>query len=135
VVTHPAPTHTYSLSLHDALPISLHELRHVAQFDKLTGKLKTPFFEQLAFALYGLNLPAWYFEGDAVQVETIYSDGGRGRLPSWEMPIRANILSGKSYNFNKYVLDSFKYNVPSYYTIGFFMSRYLTNHHGITSHG
>lgn len=114
--------------------LALHELRHVAQFDKLTGKLKAPFFEQLAFALYGLNLPAWYFEGDAVQVETIYSDGGRGRLPSWEMPIRANILSGKSYDFNKYVLGSFKDNVPSYYTIGFFMSSYLTNHHNIVSH-
>src|SRR5690606_30170757 len=114
--------------------LALHELRHVAQFDKLTGKLKAPFFEQLAFALYGLNLPAWYFEGDAVQVETIYSNGGRGRLPSWEMPIRANILSGKSYDFNKYVLGSFRDNVPSYYTIGFFMSSYLTNHHGIDSH-
>lgn len=114
--------------------LALHELRHAAQFDKLTGKLKAPFFEQLAFALYGLNLPAWYFEGDAVQVETIYSDGGRGRLPSWEMPIRANILSGKSYDFNKYVLGSFKDNVPSYYTIGFFMSSYLTNHYGIDSH-
>lgn len=114
--------------------LALHELRHVAQFDKLTGKIKAPFFEQLAFALYGLNLPAWYFEGDAVQVETIYSKGGRGRLPSWEMPIRANILSGKSYDFNKYVLGSFKDNVPSYYTIGFFMNSYLTNHHGIASH-
>lgn len=114
--------------------LALHELRHVAQFDKLTGKLKGPFFEQLAFALYGLNLPAWYFEGDAVQVETIYSSGGRGRLPSWEMPLRANILSGKSYDFNKYVLGSFKDNVPSYYTIGFFMNSYLTNHHGIASH-
>src|SRR5690606_11002982 len=31
--------------------LALHELRHVAQFDKLTGKLKAPFFEQLAFAL------------------------------------------------------------------------------------
>ncbi|NGM66707.1 hypothetical protein [Sphingobacterium sp. SGR-19] len=114
--------------------LALHELRHVAQFDKLTGKMKAPFFEQLAFALYGLNLPAWYFEGDAVQVETMYSEGGRGRLPSWEMPIRANILSGKSYGFNKYVLGSFKDNVPSYYTIGFFMSSYLTNHYGIASH-
>ncbi|PRD46639.1 hypothetical protein C5745_14595 [Sphingobacterium haloxyli] len=114
--------------------LALHELRHVAQFDKVAGKLKAPFFEQLAFALYGLNVPAWYFEGDAVQTETIYSNGGRGRLPSWEMPIRANILSGKSYDFNKYVLGSIKDNVPSYYTIGFFMSSYLTNHHGIASH-
>lgn len=114
--------------------LALHELRHVAQFDKLTGRLKAPFFEQLALALYGLNLPAWYFEGDAVQVETIYSDGGRGRLPSWEMPLRANLLSGENYAFNKYVLGSFKDNVPSHYTIGFFMNSYITNHFGLNSH-
>src|SRR5690606_27972814 len=112
----------------------LHELRHVAQFDKLTGKIKGPFFEQLALALYGLNLPAWYFEGDAVQSETMFSEGGRGRLPSWEMPIRANILSGRNYGFNKYVLGSFKDNVPSYYTIGYLMNTYLTNHFGYQSH-
>ena len=114
--------------------LALHELRHVAQFDKLTGKLKAPFFEQLAFALYGLNLPAWYFEGDAVQVETMYSSGGRGRLPSWEMPLRANILSEKRYNFSKYVLGSYKDNIPSYYTIGYFMNTYITNHHGTGAH-
>lgn len=113
--------------------LALHELRHVAQFDKLTGKLKAPFFEQLAFALYGLNVPAWFFEGDAVQVETLYSGGGRGRLPSWEMPLRANILTGKSYDFDKYLLGSFKDNVPSYYTIGFFMNTYLSNHHGLST--
>ncbi|SFT08130.1 hypothetical protein [Sphingobacterium wenxiniae] len=114
--------------------LALHELRHVAQFDKLTGKIKGPFFEQLALALYGLNLPAWYFEGDAVQSETMFSEGGRGRLPSWEMPIRANILSGRNYGFNKYVLGSFKDNVPSYYTIGYLMNTYLTNHLGYQSH-
>jgi len=41
--------------------LALHELRHVAQFDKLTGRIRGPFFEQLALALYALNLPAWYF--------------------------------------------------------------------------
>lgn len=60
--------------------LALHELRHVAQFDKLTGKLKAPFLEQLALAIYGLTLPSWYFEGDAVWTETFYSKGGRGRL-------------------------------------------------------
>ena len=114
--------------------LALHELRHVAQFDKLTGKFKSPFWEQLGFALYGLNLPAWYFEGDAVQTETLYSAGGRGRLPSWEMPIRANLLSGKSYGFSKYVLGSFKDNIPSHYTIGFFLNSYLTNHYGLGIH-
>ncbi|KGE15781.1 hypothetical protein [Sphingobacterium deserti] len=114
--------------------LALHELRHVAQFDKLTGRIRGPFFEQLALALYALNLPAWYFEGDAVQIETIHSAGGRGRLPSWEMPIRANVLSGEKYDFNKYVLGSFKDNVPSHYSIGMFINTYLTNQHGIESH-
>ncbi|HLS94117.1 MAG TPA: hypothetical protein VK017_01030 [Sphingobacterium sp.] len=114
--------------------LALHELRHIAQFDKLTGKLRGPFFEQLGLALYALNLPAWYFEGDAVQIETIHSAGGRGRLPSWDMPVRANMLSGKHYGFNKYVLGSFKDNVPSYYTIGFLMNTYMTNHFGLDSH-
>src|SRR5690606_9900803 len=63
-----------------------HELRHVAQFDKLTGSLNKPFFEQLGLAIFGLHVPAWYFEGDAVAIETNYSSGGRGRSPSWIMP-------------------------------------------------
>lgn len=114
--------------------LALHEYRHVAQFDKLTGKIKGPFFEQLALALFAINLPSWYFEGDATQIETIHSKGGRGRLPSWEMPLRANILSGRNYNFDKYVMGSFKDNVPSYYVIGYMMNSYLTNNFGVESH-
>lgn len=105
--------------------LALHESRHVAQFDNLTGKIQGVFFQQLALALFGLNLPAWYFEGDATFQETLYSAGGRGRLPSWDMPLRANILSGKNYNFNKYVHGSYKDIVPSYYTIGYFMNSEL----------
>ncbi len=105
--------------------LALHESRHVAQFDNLTGRLRGSFFQQLALALFGLNLPAWYFEGDAVLQETLYSNGGRGRLASWDMPIRANILSDKNYDFNKYVHGSFKDIVPSYYTIGYFMNSEL----------
>src|SRR5690606_31261164 len=37
--------------------LAIHELRHVVQFDKLTGYLRAPFFEQLALAIYGVTLP------------------------------------------------------------------------------
>lgn len=103
----------------------LHESRHVNQFDKLTGKLKAPFFEQLALAYYGLTVPSWYFEGDATLTETIYSIGGRGRLPSFEMPVKANFQSNRLYSFNKYLLGSYKDIVPSYYTIGYLMTSTL----------
>ncbi len=103
----------------------LHESRHVSQFDKLTGKLGAPFFEQLALAYYGLTVPSWYFEGDATLSETIFSVGGRGRLPSFEMPIKANFQSDRQYSFDKYLLGSFKDIVPSYYTIGYLMTTTL----------
>jgi hypothetical protein len=103
----------------------LHESRHVSQFDKLTGKLRAPFFEQLALAYYGLTVPSWYFEGDATLTETIYSEGGRGRLPAFEMPIKANFQSNHNYSFNKYLLGSYKDIVPSYYTIGYLMTSTL----------
>lgn len=102
--------------------LALHEMQHVAQFDKLTGNIKKPFGEILALAFFGINLPSWYYEGNAVLHETLFSNGGRGRLSSWDMPLRTNILSGKSYSFNKYVHGSFKDIVPSYYTIGYFMN-------------
>lgn len=105
--------------------LSLHEMRHVAQFDNLTGKLHKPFGEQLALALFALNLPSWYYEGDAVLHETLFSNGGRGRLASWQMPIRANIQSDIAYSFSKYIHGSFKDIVPSYYTIGYFMNSQL----------
>ncbi|WP_206367872.1 hypothetical protein [Sphingobacterium chungjuense] len=110
--------------------LAQHELRHVAQMDKLTGRLKAPFFEQLAFAMFGIHLPAWYFEGDAVATETQFSTGGRGRMPSWFMPLRANELSGRSYTFDKNILGSFKDITPSFYLTGYLMNVHLTNQFG-----
>ncbi|QBR12010.1 TolB family protein [Sphingobacterium sp. CZ-2] len=107
-----------------------HELRHVAQFDKLTGKIKGPFFEQLALALYGLHLPAWYFEGDAVSIETQFSNGGRGRSSAWMVPLKANMVAGKNYSFDKNILGSFKDITPSYYLTGYLMNSYLSNNFG-----
>lgn len=105
--------------------LTLHEVRHIAQIDNLTGKIKKPFGEQLAIGLFGLNFPSWYYEGDAVVHETLFSKGGRGRLSSWNMPLRAHIQSKKEYSFNKYVHGSFKDLVPSYYTIGYFLNSEL----------
>jgi len=114
--------------------LALHELRHIAQMHQLTGKLKKPFFEQLALAWYGLNLPAWYFEGDAVLHETLYAQGGRGRLPSWEMPLKANQLSGHRFSYDQYILGSFRQPIPSYYSIGYLLVSKLQNEFGPQAH-
>lgn len=109
----------------------IHELRHVAQFDKLSGKFSKPFFEELGFALFGLHLPSWFFEGDAVETETLLSLGGRGRMPAWEMPIRALLNEQIDYDLNKYLLGSYKDIVPSFYTIGYLMTSTMTNEKGV----
>jgi len=110
--------------------LAVHELRHVVQIDKLTGYLRAPFFEQLAFALYGISLPAWFFEGDAVVTETTLSPSGRGRLPSWDMPLRTNLLNGKHFDYQKNYLGSLKDITSGYYELGYFMVAKMQRDYG-----
>ena len=112
--------------------LAIHELRHVVQFDKLTGYLRAPFFEQLALAIYGVTLPSWFFEGDAVVSETALSAAGRGRLPSWEMPFRTNLLHGKTYGYQKDYLGSLKDVTPGFYELGYFLTSGLEKAYGET---
>lgn len=101
--------------------LAIHELRHVAQFDRLVGNFRAPFFEQLGLAFYGLSLPPWYFEGDAVVAETRLTNGGRGRTPSWIMPFRTNVLMGRKFSYQKDYLGSFKDVTPGFYELGYLM--------------
>lgn len=109
----------------------IHEMRHIAQFDKMTGKFKKPFFEQLGLALFGIHVPSWFFEGDAVEIETRLTSGGRGRSSSWKMPILADIKDEKTRSFNTYLLGSYKEYVPSFYTIGYLMNQNLVEEKGV----
>ncbi len=102
--------------------LAVHELRHVVQFDKLAPKLNSPLFEELKLALFGINLPPWFFEGDAVGIETTLTQAGRGRQPSFEMVLRANELSGNHFSYSKNYFGSLKSYTPGYYPLGYFMT-------------
>lgn len=110
--------------------LAVHELRHVVQFDKLTGNLSAPFFEELALAIFGVTLPPWFYEGDAVGIETSLTKAGRGRLPSWELFFRANTLSGRTYRYSKNYFGSVKDRTPGYYQLGYFMTSKLRRDYG-----
>ncbi len=101
--------------------LCVHELRHVVQFDKIAGYLGKPLFEELKLALFGISLPPWYFEGDAVGIETVLTQAGRGRQPDFEMVLRTNILSNQKYSYAKNYLGSIKNFTPGYYPLGYFM--------------
>ncbi|RYE52692.1 MAG: hypothetical protein EOP48_15945, partial [Sphingobacteriales bacterium] len=99
--------------------LAVHELRHIAQFDKLTNGKAHPFPEDIYFAWFGASLPLWFFEGDAVTIETALTGAGRGRQPFWIMPYRANLLSGKNYSYSKINFGSSKDVTPGYYQYGY----------------
>src|SRR5690554_4028184 len=94
--------------------LAIHEYRHVVQIDKLTPK---PPFELIGLAYFGIALPTWFYEGDAVGIETLLINSGRGRLPSFEMPLRANTLSGRNYSYQKNYLGSLKDITSSHYEL------------------
>ncbi|WP_316823427.1 hypothetical protein [Pedobacter gandavensis] len=112
--------------------LAVHELRHVAQFDKLTGGKAHPFPETVYFAWFGLSIPLWYFEGDAVSTETSLSNAGRGRIPSWIMPYRTQLLEGKNYSYTKSNFDSEKDLTPGYYQLGYTLASAIREKAGKT---
>ncbi len=108
--------------------LALHEGRHAFQIDKLnqgiTRVLSYLGGEQAVGAM-GVFLPYWYLEGDAVDAETRLSNTGRGRQPSFEMPLKAQMLGkDRIYSFSKATMGSFRDYVPNHYQLGYFLVRY-----------
>lgn len=110
--------------------LAVHELRHVAQFDKITGREKYLLTEEIFFAYLGLSVPTWFFEGDAVTTETALTNSGRGRQPSWIMPFRTSLLSGQKFSYSKAYFGSNKDQTPGYYQLGYLLSSNLRSLHG-----
>ncbi|MCT4643380.1 MAG: hypothetical protein N4A74_00230, partial [Carboxylicivirga sp.] len=105
--------------------LAIHEFRHVVQIDKLnqgfTKLLTYPFGQQAIGAVLGLYAPLWFLEGDAVLTETTLSESGRGRRPSFEQEIRAQVLEKEIYNYDKAYFGSYKDYVPNHYNMGYLM--------------
>ncbi|WEK20606.1 MAG: hypothetical protein P0Y49_05570 [Candidatus Pedobacter colombiensis] len=110
--------------------LAVHELRHVAQFDKLTGGKAHPFPELIYFGWFGVSIPIWFFEGDAVTTETALTNAGRGRQPSWIMPFRTSLLEGKNISYSKAYFGSDKDITPGYYQLGYLMSSIIRTEEG-----
>ncbi|WMJ74426.1 hypothetical protein RCC89_14810 [Cytophagaceae bacterium ABcell3] len=121
----------FSISPQDIYPqdwleqLAIHEFRHVVQLDKInqgvTRLLYFLFGEQAIGAVLGLYIHPWFFEGDAVLEETVHSKAGRGRLPSFEMPLKAQVIEKGVYSYEKGIHGSFKDFVPDFYTTGYFL--------------
>ncbi|MFH1001435.1 MAG: hypothetical protein V1783_11435 [Bacteroidota bacterium] len=126
------PQDTYA---HDWLEqLALHEYRHVVQIDKMnqgiTRILSFLFGEQVTAGVYGLFVPWWFIEGDAVVNETVLSKSGRGRQPFFEMELRSQLLEKGIYSYDKAVHGSFKNFTTSHYNLGYYLVGYGRTQYG-----
>ena len=103
--------------------LTLHELTHVAQMESLirgfTKGMSFPFGQQFPGIVSSL-LPLWFLEGDAVFSESILSESGRGRTPSFQKQLKAIVVEkGNMFKYDKTINGSFRDFVPDHYESGF----------------
>ena len=131
-----APPHDYKfLGNNDWMNVlAVHEFRHIVQFDKsISGLSKLAYWvlgEDILAGLAFISTPLWFWEGDAVGIETALSSSGRGRIPYFQALHRANVLDRGGYKYQKQYLRSYKDQVPNHYLTGYLMTTFLRRTYG-----
>lgn len=109
--------------------LAVHEGRHMVQYDKFNRgftRFMSVFLGQYAPSILpNITIPGWFWEGDAVVTETALSNTGRGRIPSFDMPLRTILLSDKNYSYYKSYLGSYKDYTPNNYLLGYHLVSYV----------
>ncbi|HEX7675034.1 MAG TPA: hypothetical protein VF412_12725 [Bdellovibrio sp.] len=114
--------------------LSIHEYRHVNQFDyfnrngaKLLYYVMGDFGREVALFL---AVPSWFMEGDAVWTETKYTDGGRGRSPRFLARLKGLVTSGQIPTFDQFLNGTYKTSLPNQYVYGYALVSYGVNKYG-----
>ena len=109
--------------------LASHEYRHVVQYKQATrGLNKAIYFLFGGTTFVGMShiaAPQWFWEGDAVATETAFTPSGRGKIPRFDLVFRTNLLEGRTFNYHKQYLRSYKHNIPDHYVLGYHMVSYL----------
>ncbi len=109
--------------------LAAHEYRHVVQFQHAKRG-----FNKVLYYLFGnttlagmaqVSVPQWFWEGDAVATETAFTQSGRGRIPNFGLVFKTNLMEGRTFNYHKQYVRSYKHNIPDHYVLGFHMVSYL----------
>lgn len=105
--------------------LAIHELAHVFQMESLNrGFTKTMslFLGEQFTGIISSLLPLWLLEGDAVFAESVLTESGRGRSPSFQKQLKAiTVEKGRMYKYDKIVNGSFRDYIPDHYQSGYQM--------------
>lgn len=103
--------------------LAVHEYRHVKQLDALdaglTRRLSRILGETPRATLQVWSIPPWLMEGDAVATETALTDGGRGRMPSFDADLRARLLEAPVPSYQTLQHGSLGTYWPNHYVHGY----------------
>ncbi|HEY5746892.1 MAG TPA: hypothetical protein VIU12_12495 [Chryseolinea sp.] len=106
-----------------------HEYRHVVQYQHATRGFNRAFYylfgNTTLAAMAQVAAPQWFWEGDAVATETAFTHSGRGRIPNFGLVFKTNLMEGRTFNYHKQYLRSYKHNIPNHYVLGYHMISYL----------
>ncbi|MFW5808363.1 MAG: hypothetical protein ACOC2H_01345 [Spirochaetota bacterium] len=113
--------------------LALHEGRHMVQLNTINSEgrkiLYYAFGDQGMAAYVVAMVPMWKLEGDAVLMETVLTEDGRGRVPVFDLYVRTNELSAsvdQRYSYYRAYLGSHEDNYPmtDHYVLGYHMATY-----------
>ncbi|HET9056082.1 MAG TPA: hypothetical protein VFN30_04465 [Chitinophagaceae bacterium] len=108
--------------------LTIHEYRHIQQYNNFNRGLTKVFGffggEQGRALANAITVPDWFFEGDAVFQETLVSQQGRGRMPSFLNEFKSIWQQNKNYSWMKLRNGSLKDLVPNHYPLGYQLVAY-----------
>lgn len=102
--------------------LAIHEYRHIVQYAKNRQhftKFVTYFFGDMGQYMMRWSIPDWFYEGDAIAMETALTKGGRGRIPAFELNIRTYALTDENFTYDQAYLGSYKRFYPDHYHLGY----------------
>lgn len=114
--------------------LAIHEFRHITQYHVLNSgftKIASIIAGQYGQAIFtNWAVPGWFFEGDAIFSETVFSNSGRGRMPSFSLPIRTIALTNQKISYEKALFNSYRTYYPNHYYLGYYMVTYINQNKG-----
>lgn len=116
--------------------LAVHEYRHVSQYSLVNRNVVRTLdyiFGDYGFSIgANIGIPDWYFEGDAVVVESVASKHGRGNIPNYMHEYKSLAFNNKRRHYQYFHAHhgSYRKNYATHYQLGYLLCSYIYTKYG-----